>query len=254
MFTLHGKQINIFKDAALKRFEDEMVEHIRAFFPNHYQAMQEQTARTVIQYGYMKAKSYDLNTIRNVCLYLNNMLLLGSNFDDDPQYPWAKEILTDKHIQNPMIRIDKLSDKTLEELGKVTGQNNIFIYRTILTFTKNSEEIFQQLTRSYLSKVLSHLKIIFKQKYEVVGESNLNEMIKYGIKKALKYDINQEPYIVVYIVFMFMMGSGFDEDPQYPWISKILNDQDLTDQRKKMEILYHTTIENLKYALSKYTH
>ena len=249
MLTIRNDQLDVFKETALKRFEDEMVEHVKTFFPAHYISMQEKNLRATVQYGYAKAKTYGVISIRNVCLYLNNMLLLGSNFDEDPQYPWAKQILAEKNEPDFNRTMDELSGKMMVQLGEITGQGNMIIYRAILNFTKNSNEIFTRLTASDLSKALHHLNLLFKQKYEVVGEANLKEMIACGIPSAKKYGITDEGYLVVYIVFMFMLGSGFDRDPQFPWAAVILQDVAL-DQQQKTAILYKTAIANLDKVLS----
>lgn len=254
MLVIKSDQVDVFRDASLKRFEDEMVEHVKAFFPNHYNAMQEGNVRKTIQYGYLRASTYGFTTIRNVCLYLNNMLLLGSNFDVDPQYPWARKILIDENITEPILKIDELSDKTLSQLKQVAGPNNIYIYRAILNFTCNADDIFKRLNESDLSKSLYHLNLLYKQKFEVIGEGNLKQMIEYGIANAAKYGIRSEPNVLIYVVFMFMMGSGFDKDPQFPWVKTILHENTLSDEHKKIEVLYATAINNLKDAISQYKH
>src|SRR5215813_3629565 len=96
MFVLTDKQLQSFTEAHLRQFESEMLEHIREFFPDHLRVAGEEAVRATIRYGYDRATSHGFTTKRNVCLYLNNMILFGSNFDHDPQYPWVQEILQDE--------------------------------------------------------------------------------------------------------------------------------------------------------------
>jgi hypothetical protein len=254
MFILENNQVDAFRTAALKKFEDDMVDHIKAYFPNHYTSMQEANTRATIRFGYSKAGAYGINTTRNVCLYLNNMLLLGSNFDSDAQYPWAQQILTDEHLPDAAARMDAVSDKMLQELDKVTGPGNIFIYRSILHFTREADSIYAKLIADDISKALPNMNTLFRQKYEAVGEANLKQMIRQGIIAVKKYDITHESCVLVYLIFMFMMGGGFDTDPQFPWVAEILNSDKLTDQHKKIETLYNTTINRLKASLARYSH
>ena len=114
MLVVKNNQLKVFEDDSLKIFEDDMASHIKEFFPNHFIAIGEKDIRNTIQYGYSKAIKYGFTTKRNVCLYINNMLVLGSNFDYDPMYSWAQEILRDKSLADPILRIDNLCDKTIE--------------------------------------------------------------------------------------------------------------------------------------------
>jgi hypothetical protein len=149
--------------------------------------------------------------------------------------------------------MDKISDKMLEMFRKITGVGNIIIYRVILTFTRNPDELFKKLSAGNLSKALYHLNNLFKQKYEAVGKENLDEMITLGTANAGRYGIKDEGYTLVYIAFMFMLGSGFDHDPQFPWTAEILNDIALKDGRQKIEMLYNTSIAHLQKLLAENT-
>ena len=87
MLSIRPEQMAAFEQAALKRFEDEMLAHIKTYFPNHWRIIGEAQLRKVIQYSVSQAEQYGLTTQREVCLYLNLMLLLGSDFDTDIQLP-----------------------------------------------------------------------------------------------------------------------------------------------------------------------
>src|SRR5687768_1038870 len=106
MLIIKNAQVKAFGNAALKNFEEEMVRHVKEFFPNHYRMIRENELRTFINYAFLRAKEYGFTTKRNVCLYLNNMLALGSNFDHDPLYPWVYDILKEKTRHSPIARID----------------------------------------------------------------------------------------------------------------------------------------------------
>jgi hypothetical protein len=252
MFTIRNSQLEDFREAALQSFEDEMVEHIKEFFPNHFMAMQQTGTRATIRYGYEKAKSYGFTTKRNVCLYLNIMLLLGSNFDIDPQYPLAKSILTAQSEPNPNLRMDELSDKVLETMELVAGPGNMNLFRAILNFNKKADEIFQSLIFDNLNEAHHHLNVLFAQKYQAIGVANLQKMINLGSRNAAAYGLVSESGVLIYVVFMFMLGSGFDKDPQFPWAGDILNGAVYENERKKIEALYYKAIDNLRVALSQY--
>jgi len=93
-----------------------MVEHLKKFFPKYYEIYGEPLIRQVIQYGIERAELYGFLTKRDTPLYIDLMLLLGSHFDQDFQYPWAIEILDDESIANPIEKADRLYDRALKYL------------------------------------------------------------------------------------------------------------------------------------------
>lgn len=236
MFIIKNKQADVFKALALKKFEDEMVVHVKEFFPTHFMAIGETSTRNSIQYAYSQAKKYGFNSQRNVCLYLNSMIAFGSNFDKDPQYRWAQSILLDNTINNAMTRIDKVSETAEEIFDQIAGPDQIYLNAAYQNMHDNYKDIFQDASGENFRDTLECLRIIFPEKYEVVGMPDLQVLVKYGIKYAGYYGIRVESNILVYIVFMFLFGSGFDTDPQFSWAEKILSDNFL-EENKKMELI-----------------
>jgi hypothetical protein len=213
--------------------------------------MQEDGVRSTIRYGYLRAKKHGFTTKRNVCLYINNMLELGSNFDEDPQYPWAQLILQQPGEQNANLRIDKLSDKALSIISEITGPDHLHLNRALLRLHYHADEIFESLTRSDLSSAPQHLQQLFARKYDIIGEVNMRNLIRKGVMEAPAYGLTSESNRLLYIVFMFMMGSGFNKDPQFNWAEGILNDRNVKNQNEKAELLYQKVISHLRSFVSK---
>ncbi|TDH18496.1 hypothetical protein EXU57_23145 [Segetibacter sp. 3557_3] len=250
MLVILNKQMEVFKAHALKNFEEEMVEHIREFFPNHFKAIQEKGIRNTIEYGYLKARKYGLSTKRNVCLYINNMMLLGSNYETDPLYPSIRLILNDETEEHPNYRVDKLCEKVLDITHQIMGRQNVFLIRALLNILSNSDTLLETVMNGRTSGPLYYLNQVFPQKYAAVGEPDLLKMIGIGTRNARRYGITSQPNLLIYFVCMFMLGSGFDRDPKYAWAGKILNDPGSSDQSEKVEALYNSAINNLRTALS----
>jgi len=250
MLTINNKQIEAFNKEAFKKFEDNMVNHTKDFFPNHFIVMGEVNVRNTINYACLKAKKYGFNTQRNCCLYLNNMLVLGSNFDMDPQYPWAIELLNDKRIPN--YRIDKLSDKMIEVCGRIHGKDNFSINKALSNLHNNASEILIRISDSKINDIPELLNFLYPKKYEVVGNSNLNQLTKLAKAKAINYGISLEPSTVALNIFMFLCGAGFDNDPQYPWVSEILSTANDLGEREKVTLLYTQAVSTIELFLDQY--
>lgn len=107
-----------FEEVALRNFEDWMVVHLNKFFPNHCEALGDSGVREAIQYGTQQAESYDIVTERDVCKYIDLMFALGRDFDTDPDFAWAHEILHDETIEDGRERIDQLCRAAITHLDR----------------------------------------------------------------------------------------------------------------------------------------
>jgi len=251
MLRIRKEQNEELGKIALKRFEDSMVEHIKEFFPKYYEIHEEPLIRKVILYAVDRAESYDLITERDVCLYINLVFLLGSNFDTDPQLPWAAETLNDETITDSVTRIDTLYDKAMEYLDHVAGVDNEYLGRALLRIREiYGRELTQPPVENLENHVAMRLKEVWPHKYRRAGEQTINSLVRHGIASAKQYNITGQHGLTVYIELMFMLGSGFDKDPQFPWAAKVLNDESMPNRITKVDQLHEETMAFLEKWLA----
>ncbi|MGA2987545.1 MAG: hypothetical protein ABSG32_27460 [Terriglobia bacterium] len=93
MLTLRSAQVEAFDAAAVKDFEELMVPHLKKFFPEFFEAAGEPKVREFIRYGVKRSGSYQITAKRDVSRYIDLMVSLGRDFDQDPDLSWAGEIL-----------------------------------------------------------------------------------------------------------------------------------------------------------------
>lgn len=244
MFVIQHTQVAAFREAALLKFEGEMVVHIKKYFPSHFAMIGDNGIRDTIKNGYRNAKTYGFTSRRNVCQYLNTMILLGSNFDNDPQYPWVKNILAEVD-KGPNACMDKLMDTTLEYICTITGTQHIHLNRALLYLYHNADAVYDALMNKSYKGCLYYLEKLYPKKYEVVGADNIHDMIRMGKVNAYRYNLRSEPGILLCVVLMFIMGSGFDRDPQFPWAKSILNDASVQEP-EKLALLFDRVIKLLR--------
>ena len=70
-----------------------MLAHLRRFFPSQCLAAGDQLLRETIQYGVRRAAGYGITAKRDVCKYIDLMVVFGRDFDTDRRALWAGEIL-----------------------------------------------------------------------------------------------------------------------------------------------------------------
>jgi hypothetical protein len=114
MLTIRQDQAEVFRQNALRKFEDRMITHIGKFFPKEFAALGEAKTRETIQYGIKRAKSYGIVAERDVCKYIDLMVVFGRDFDRDKRLPWARSVLEDPTLRGPSDRTDRLYKAAME--------------------------------------------------------------------------------------------------------------------------------------------
>lgn len=243
MLKISNLQYTKLQEHIVSNFEDEMFRHVKTYFPNHFAIMNEEDIYHTIKYTFKKCKSYKFTTKRNLCLYLNMAFMLGSNFDNDPQYPWAKAILKGIKLKNSVRHIDDLKIKSQEIFNSMAGKNNAAINRFFLNFSKHHQEIYNTIITLNLKKDFTYLQEIYPEKYSTIGEQNISKMLETGSRNAEKYGLTNNSSLAIFGLLQFIGGSGFDTDPQFQPISELLNNQELETQNEKSKLIYDKTLE-----------
>ena len=249
MLVIRKAQMAVLEQAVVRTFENRMIEHLEEFFPKHCEILGREQVRKVIRLGLERAEKYDLVSERDVHLYVGLMFMLGSYFDQDPQLPWAAKILTDEEITDPNDRADQLYDQAMAYLDEVAGDESQYLDRAL---RKMRELPVSALSRTGEDKQISFgdymlklLYALFFEKYQTVGDPNMRQLVRQSYQAARSYNLTSEPGMAIYIGLMFMLGSGFDRDPQCPWAEAVLSDATLTDPAKKDELLYQSAMAYL---------
>ena len=108
MLTIRKEQLAAFRPLGEKTFEDRVIAHLKKVFPEQSESLGEPKLRESIQYGKQRAASYKIISERDVCKYIDLMIVYGRDFDKDPNHPWAQSILQNQAIRNPSSKIERL--------------------------------------------------------------------------------------------------------------------------------------------------
>jgi hypothetical protein len=108
MLTIRKEQMAVFGTLGQKAFEDRMLAHLEKVFPEQSAVRGEPKLRETIQYGTQRAAAHRIISERDVCKYIDLMILYGRDFDKDPNHPWAQSILQNQAIRDPTSKIERL--------------------------------------------------------------------------------------------------------------------------------------------------
>jgi hypothetical protein len=239
MLKIRKEQMEELAKVTVRSFEDGMVEHIKKFFPKFHEVMGEPAVRNAIRYGVDRAEVYGFKAERDVCLYINLMFLLGSDFDTDVQLPWLAAILTDETGMEPGARMDKAYDAAMEYLDDVAGVENEHAGSALKTIPGIPFHDFSlSATGNVENRIGGTIRKVWPRKVARLGEELTRRLIRNGIENAGRYGITVDRGVAVYVVLMFMAGGGFDRDPLLPWAGAVLSDKSIADQSARVGRLY----------------
>ncbi len=116
MLTIRQAQLAALGEMDVARFERWMLDHLAKFFPPQCAAAGELELRRTIRHGIDRAAAHGFRRKRDVCKYIDLMVVLGRDFDTSDQYPWARVILTE--LRNPDTKIQALQAAAKSHLAR----------------------------------------------------------------------------------------------------------------------------------------
>lgn len=193
-------------------YVEEMLAHSRGFAPTICKVLSDDQLRSFVRHTLERCKSWGFTWRGPVRTVIEMSFLFGSDFDTDPQFPWAGEILRSPGGQ--MERATKLYHKTLAYQDAVSGWAG---QRALMRWWHSGSSL-QLAERSAAADMVLHMQNIFPEKADEVGELGLQQLAHSGIIKARQlgmHDVKRQGFVVG---LMFGFGHGCIDDPLLPMI------------------------------------
>jgi len=117
MLVIRDEQIEALDESMLRSFRNRMVSHLRTACPEGTSGMSDEELRVLIQGGIDKAESYEIFEDDDVRRFLEYMLILKPDFDQDSSFPEIQETLTHEEMDGTekMDEIDFYYKNELED-------------------------------------------------------------------------------------------------------------------------------------------
>lgn len=93
MFQLREEHMRALERVAEENFVDRGVAHLREYFPDLTAGVAADSLRARIRRGAARARQYDLETEQQIMCFVDSGMMLGEDFDSDPNHDWARQIL-----------------------------------------------------------------------------------------------------------------------------------------------------------------
>jgi hypothetical protein len=93
MLTIRREQLEALRKVDVKRFEREMMQHLRSRFRPQVSTLSDDELENLIQNAVVRAASHDVTLEGDVRRFLECVAIYGIDFDVNPQHAWAGKIL-----------------------------------------------------------------------------------------------------------------------------------------------------------------
>ncbi len=218
-----------FLDLSHRAFADEMVVRLGALSPLLAQTIGDARLRAMIRLGTARAHDHGLVLRGTVRLYLELMVLLGSSFDRDPQYPWAAEILDEHGAADPMRCAQRLHVHAMDYLEELDGPDDAYLndaLRKLGAAARGSAELGPMPASlsedRFIPEMLRMITEVHPVRAAYIGRPAIEALIRRGILDARFHGVATPRGTALLIALMSALGHGCAEDPQHPWIAEAL--------------------------------
>jgi hypothetical protein len=94
-------------------------------------------------------------------------------------------------------------------------------------------------------RLLAHIEQYFPTHWRVVGAEQMAEVVRFGVRRAqsLGYTTERDGYL--FHSLMLYLGSHFDTDPQYPWLTNALADEAVGSRSERLWNAHDAAMEFL---------
>lgn len=251
MLAIRKEQMDVLSASMRPSLIDPLTAHLRDYFPGQCEILGDAQLRKTVSLGLENAAGHGLLSEKDVFLYLSVMFMLGSFFDTDLQLPWAGPILHGSHFPDPDTKVQALYDAAMDYLDRTVGENEEEHLKVLLRVRKlDPDHAAERVESNFTPGMIGLFQALHPRKADLLGDDLLEKLIAAGSESALKYGITRERGRTVYLLHMFLIGSGFDKDPQFPWAEAVLNDTAVSGEDERVDRLYRAAMDHLSRSLA----
>ena len=117
MLSIRKEQMDVLSAYTRNQFEQRMIKHLRAKFPDRTKDLPDERIRLVVQDSMRKAKGYDIEYEDDIRRFTEYLVIYGMRFDVREETRWIGDILRRDDL-NGTAKMDLIDSRELQVLRR----------------------------------------------------------------------------------------------------------------------------------------
>lgn len=227
---IRNEQIEAMAKEVRKGYERRVLDHVARYFPIQVRLFGRERLHPLAVRAIDQANACRMVSEESVCVYADILMMLGMEFDIDPQLPFARAILEEPGLSERE-RAANLYNAVKEYWQKVAGSDGGAWMDAMRNFRRFPVEWRSQPGDGEdIETVSGLLGRLYPSKHTFLGDLGVRNFLRFSAGEARKLGIGTRRGPGVLAALMFLGGSGFLRDPRFDWIGALLDD---TARRKE---------------------
>ena len=115
MLSIRQEQMDVLSAYMRHQFEQRMIKHLRAKFPDRTKDLPDERIRLVVQDSMRKAKSYNIEYEDDIRRFIEYLVIYGTRLDVREETQWIGDILRRDDL-NGTAKMDLIDSRELQVL------------------------------------------------------------------------------------------------------------------------------------------
>ncbi|AKT38681.1 hypothetical protein [Chondromyces crocatus] len=111
-------QLDTFAQTNPAIFTEWLIDHVHRFFADCCDELGPETVRLEVHEAIQRAAHHGFVEPLHIARYTDMVFEFGTDFDDDPRFPWAAQILADPALSTPAERMERLHAAALDQVTR----------------------------------------------------------------------------------------------------------------------------------------
>jgi len=95
---IRQEQLDVLQSKSSRSFERRAIAHLHTAFPEWAAWAGDERLLLLVHLGFRRARRWNLTGAQDICRFVDLMVAISPEFDDDPRFPWVRRILGQKHV------------------------------------------------------------------------------------------------------------------------------------------------------------
>ena len=242
MIQFRKDQIDAFRSVADTDFERLLARRLIETFPRSKESHGEAAIAGLARLGLERARKLGLDREEDILRYLGVMLLVGSEFERDPQLRWAATALAVPAAAPAPQRVAVLWEQTRAYCNRVMGANQHHHAMALRSLEgKTVETLIAGASRSS-NDLLMLLTTMHPLKVQDVGASSIHDLTRFAVETCRTHEILDRESVALMTVLLFLFGAGMMSDPLTVWAQEALKEPQTRSAAQRLAQLLAASI------------